>query len=109
MGGDIEWNIEALEDDAQAWRCVSNKLGGASRLLGQPRLTPGDFMSFLPTAPAAQANVASALAAMQSFAAQGAAKADQGAQVLLEVAAAYEANEDEARSALDGMWEPEEK
>ena len=108
MCGDIEWNIEALEDDAQAWRCVSKKLGGASGLLGQPRLTPGDFMSFLPTASTAQANVASALAAMQRFAAQGAAKADQGAQVLLEVAAAYKANEEEARSALEGMWEPEE-
>lgn len=107
--GDIEWNIEALHDDAQAWKCVAEKLGGASGILGQPQLTQGDFMSFLPSAGAAHTDTTDALAVLQAFAAQGAMKAAQGSRVLLEVAAAYAKDEEEARKALDGMWEPEER
>lgn len=105
--GDIAWNLEALHEDAAAWRCVSQRLGAAEGLLSQVRLSQGDFMSFLPSSASAAAEVATAVSALEQFASRGEERTLQGSKVLLEVAEAYRLNEEEARKALDGMWEPE--
>ncbi|MFV0633581.1 hypothetical protein [Demequina sp.] len=106
---DIAWNLEALRDDARAWRCVSSSLAQAASLLEAVNLTNKDFMSFLSSSARAQTEVTRAVTALQDFATDGGVKTKQGSDVLLEVAEAYRANEDEARRALDGMWEPEDR
>ena len=106
---DIEWNLEALHDDAEAWTCVSRSLDTVDELLNRARLTQGDFMTFLPSSARAASGVSSAVAAIQSFASQGSDRALEGSHVLLEVAEAYRANEDAARRELEGLWEPESR
>lgn len=105
----IEWNLEALYQDARAWQCVAEKLDAARTLMSEARLSDKDFMSFLPSSATASASVATAISDLRGFASDGADRTLQGARVLREVAGEYQANEDQARRELDGLWEPEDR
>lgn len=104
---DISWNLQALANDASAWKCVADRLGEAHELMADAAVSYRDFMAFLPSSGAASSATAAAVDALREFAAGGEVATRHGADVLIEVRDAYRDNEENARATLSGLWEPD--
>lgn len=103
----IDWNLDALRKDAQSWLCVHGGLTAMSTLVPKVDVTQKDLMNFLPDSEDAAKSVAEAVLGIQTLVSRGVFRTLEGSQVLREVAAAYAADEEAARSLLEGSWEPE--